>query len=29
VAAPALAVFRRWARRVEGCPKARDARRCG
>jgi hypothetical protein len=25
---PALRVFRRWARRLEGCPKTRDARRC-
>jgi hypothetical protein len=26
--APALRVFRRWARRLEGCIKTRDARRC-
>jgi hypothetical protein len=28
VAAPALAVFRRWARRHQGCVKSTDARRC-
>jgi hypothetical protein len=28
VAAPALATFRRWARRLQGCAKATDARRC-
>ena len=26
--APALGVFRRWARRLEGCAKTTDARRC-
>jgi hypothetical protein len=29
VTAPALATFRRWARRLQGCSKAADARRCG
>ena len=28
VDAPALATFRRWARRLEGCAKTADARRC-
>jgi len=28
VDAPALAVFRRWARKLEGCTKSADARRC-
>ena len=28
VAAPALATFRRWARRHQGCVKSTDARRC-
>ena len=28
VDAPALAEFRRWARRLEGCAKTADARRC-
>ena len=28
VGTPALGVFRRWARRLEGCPKSADARRC-
>jgi hypothetical protein len=28
VDAPALATFRSWARRLEGCAKATDARRC-
>jgi hypothetical protein len=28
VPAPALKVYRRWARKLQGCAKARDARRC-